>query len=105
MLHGLLLSTSTQWGGAAAPFVKAGQARPMSSPETIEGSPLSPWEVGARNLFIGVWHQVFVGDLLGLPFCFPSQLDGEVSWWGVLPNRVSRWESSSGWVVDVCVDW
>ena len=70
--HCLLLSTSTQWGGATAPFVKAGQAGAMSSPEAIERGPLSPWEVGARDLLVGVWHQMFVWDLLGLPFLLPS---------------------------------
>ena len=54
VLHSLLLSTSTQWAWATAPFVKAGQAGAMSSPETIERRPLSPWEVGARNLLVGV---------------------------------------------------
>ena len=56
VFHGLFLSTSTQWAWAAAPFVKAGQAGAMSSPEAIEPRPLSPWEVDARNLLVGVFY-------------------------------------------------
>lgn len=49
------------WRGqtSTAPFVKAGQVGAMSSPEATERGTLSPWEVGAEDLLVGVWR-VFI---------------------------------------------
>lgn len=37
----------------------------------------------SRDLLGGIWHQMFVWDILGFPFHFPYWLGGEVDWWVV----------------------
>lgn len=69
--------------------------------ESLEDWPLS-WEVVARDLLRGVWHHMFIWDILGLPLVFPSWLgaDGGFFQIGCLDGRraVGGWKCWHGLV-------